>query len=311
MNWTEADWRKHAKGFPTFLSPFTQPMGRSERREGAAFYVEGLLLPGERKSIEPMAQRLGVDSQKLQQLLTDSPWDDQEVWQAIRQVIPTHLEPLWAWIVDETGWLKQGEHSVGVAHQYCGAEGKSANCQVNVELAVTDGQVAVPIGARLYLPQTWTQDLERCQAAGVPTEVTFATKPEIALELIGQALADQVPPAPVLGDNAYGINGAFRDGLRELGLEFFLQVDAQQLTGWAQPVALERKRTRWQVREPHPKAGSLVQLFAETKESSVAPLFLESGRWANAAHALGVDEGLFGGIFGSGRGNFGRTLAGG
>jgi SRSO17 transposase len=157
MKWTEANWRSHAKGFPGFLAPFARPMGRSERREGAALYVEGLLLPGERKSIESLAERLGVDSQKLQQLLTDSPWDDQEVWQAIRQVIPTHLEPLWAWIVDETGWLKQGAHSVGVAHQYCGAEGKSANCQVNVEVAVTDGQVAVPIGARLYLPEKWTR----------------------------------------------------------------------------------------------------------------------------------------------------------
>jgi SRSO17 transposase len=85
MKWTEATWRDHAKALPSFLAPFVQPMGRSERREGAALYVEGLLLPGERKSIEPMAERLGVDSQKLQQLLTDSPWDDQEVWQAIRK----------------------------------------------------------------------------------------------------------------------------------------------------------------------------------------------------------------------------------
>jgi len=176
------------------------------------------------------------------------------------------LEPLWAWIVDETGWLKQGAHSVGVAHQYCGAEGKSANCQVNVEVAVTDGQVALPIGARLYLPEKWMQNPERCRAAGVPAEVTFATKPEIALELIRYAIADQVPRAPVLGDNAYGINGPFRDGLRELGLEFFLQVDAQQLTGWAQPVALERKRTRWQVRQPQPKALPLAQLFAGQKK---------------------------------------------
>ena len=161
--------------------------------------------------------------------------------------------------------------SVGVAHQYCGAEGKSANRQVNVEVAVTDGQVAVPIGARLYLPEKWTQDLERCRAAGVPAEVSFATKPAIALELIRHAISDHVPPAPVLGDNAYGINGAFRDGLRELGLEFFLQVDAQQLTGWAQPVALERKRTRWQVREPHPKALSLAQLFAGQKKAEWHP----------------------------------------
>ena len=94
MKWTQADWRKHAERFPDFLAPFAQPMGRSERREGAALYVEGLLLPGERKSIEPLAERLGVDSQKLQQLLTDSPWDDQAVWRVIRREIPAHLEPL-------------------------------------------------------------------------------------------------------------------------------------------------------------------------------------------------------------------------
>ena len=243
MKWTQTDWRKHAERFPGFLATFAKPMGRSERREGAALYVEGLLLPGERKSIEPLAERLGVDSQKLQQLLTDSPWDDQEVWRVIRREIPAHLEPLWAWIVDETGWLKQGGHSVGVGHQYCGAVGKSANCQVNVELAVTDGQVAAPMGARLYLPEKWTQDARRCREAGVPAEVTFATKPEIALELIRQAVADGVPQAPVLGDSAYGINGPFRDGLRELDLEFFLQVDARSLVGWANP-------WRWNISAP-------------------------------------------------------------
>ena len=145
---------------------------------------------------------------------------------------------------------------------------------------------------------------------GRAAEVTFATKPEIALGLIQQAISDQVPPAPVLGDHAYGINGAFRDGLRELGLEFYLQVDAQQLTGWAQPVALERKRTRWQVREPHPKALSLVQLFAEQKQVQWHPGSWKAARRTNAAHAPGVDEGLFGGILGAGRGKTGRTLAG-
>ena len=240
-------------------------MGRSERREGAALYVEGLLLAGERKSIEPMASRLQVDSQKLQQLLTNSPWEDQAVWRVLRQEMPAHLEPLWAWIVDETGWLKQGKHSVGVAHQYCGAVGKSANCQVHVQVAVSDGQVAVPIGARLYLPESWTQDRARCQAAGVPEEVVFATKPELALQLIQAALADGVAPAPVLGDGAYGINGAFRDGLRALKMEFFLQVDARALPGWTKPVALEKKRTLWHVREEQAPAQTLAALFASQR----------------------------------------------
>jgi SRSO17 transposase len=264
MEWTPKDWRKHVAEFPRFLAPFAEPMGRSERREGAALYIEGLLLPGERKSIEPMAERLGVDSQKLQQFVTDSPWDEQEVWRVIRREFPGRLEPLLAWIVDETGWLKQGEHSVGVAHQYCGAEGKSANCQVNVQVAVTDGEASIPIGARLYLPEKWTADPARCREAGVPPQVQFATKPQIAVELIGEALADGVAPAPVLGDAAYGGNGPFRDGVREKGLEFLLQIDARQL-GWAQAVALEHKRVRWHVRENEAKAQPLLELWAARK----------------------------------------------
>lgn len=196
MNWTDRDWQANAQRFVEFLSPFATPLGRSERRESAGLYVEGLLLPGERKSIEPMAQRLGVDAQKLQQFITDSPWEEALVWQTIRQTLPAHLEPLAAWIVDETGWLKQGKDSVGVAHQYCGAVGKSANCQVSVQVAVSDGQVAVPIAGRLYLPKSWTEDRERCRAAGVPDTVAFATKPQIALALLEQAHAEGVPPAP-------------------------------------------------------------------------------------------------------------------
>ena len=128
-------------------------LGRSERREGATLYVQGLLLPGERKSIEPLAERLGIDSQKLQQFIADSPWDQEEVWWAIRREVVPVMEPLAAWIIDETGWLKQGRNSVGVAHQYCGAVGKQANCQVSVEVVVSDGEIAAPVAARLYLPE--------------------------------------------------------------------------------------------------------------------------------------------------------------
>src|SRR6202044_615035 len=134
------------------------------------------------------------------------------------------LEPVEAWIVDETGWRKQGRHSGGVGHQYCGAAGKCANCQVNSQVPITGGLGAVPVGARLYLPESWTKDRPRCREAGVPDHVEFATKPQIAMNLIKEALADGVVPAPVLGDNAYGINGEFRDQLRALDLEFFLQM---------------------------------------------------------------------------------------
>ena len=262
MEWNHTRWEQNAKRLPKFLSPLVQDLGRSERRVGATLYVEGLLLPGQRKSIEPMAARLGVDAQKLQQFITDSPWDEAVLWKALRPLAVDCLEPVEAWIVDETGWLKQGAHSVGVAHQYCGAVGKSANCQVNVQVAITDGRVAVPVGARLYLPESWTRDRARCQEAGIPEAVGFATKPQIAVDLIREALAEGVVKAPILGDNAYGINGEFRDQLRQMGLEFFLQIDPSQMTGWAQPVALERKRTRWHVTAGTSPAPPLLKLFA-------------------------------------------------
>ncbi|MDG7001398.1 MAG: transposase, partial [Nitrososphaerota archaeon] len=168
MEWNQKHWRRSVEEFPEFLEPLVSGMGRSERREGATLYVQGLLIPGERKSIEPMAARLGTDSQKLQQFIADSPWDDQIIWRTIRQEVVPVLEPLTAWIVDETGWLKQGKHSVGVAHQYCGAVGKRANCQVSVGVAVTDGEIAAPVAGQLYLPKSWTDDPARCVAAGVP-----------------------------------------------------------------------------------------------------------------------------------------------
>src|ERR1700675_2749618 len=193
-------------------------------------------MPGQRKSMEPLAARLGVDSQSLQQLVTSSPWSDETVWRAIRQEVIPHLEPLEAWVVDETGWLKQGKHSVGVSHQYCGAVGKQANCQVSVELVVSDGFVAAPVGGRLYLPQSWIDDPQRRAKAGVPPEVGFATKNQIALTLIQEALADQVLRAPVLADAAYGNSFAFRAHLRELNLEFFLQVTPEEHKAWIQEV---------------------------------------------------------------------------
>lgn len=129
--------------------------------------------------------------------IADSPRDDQDVWRTIRQeVVPVPGPPL-ALLVDETGWLKQGKHSVGVAHQYCGAVGTQANCQVSVGVAVTDDQIAAPVAGQLYLPKSWTDDPVRCEAAGVPPEIKFQTKPDIALSLIKQVLDDGVAPAPV------------------------------------------------------------------------------------------------------------------
>ena len=153
MKWNDRLWQQSQQYLSQFLTPLVEVLGRSERRVAAARYVQGLLLPGQRKSIVPMSDRLGVDSQSLQQFVSDSPWEERELWSAIRREVIPHLEPIDSWVVDETGWVKQGDHSVGVSHQYCGSVGKQANCQVSVELVVSDGAVAAPVGGRLYLPQ--------------------------------------------------------------------------------------------------------------------------------------------------------------
>ena len=260
MKWDERVWRKSIEEFKDFMLPLVATTGRSERRVAATCYVEGLLLPGQRKSIEPMAERLGVDSQRLQQFVTDSPWDETAMWRMIRQEVIPHLEPIEAWVVDETGWLKQGRHSVGVARQYCGAVGKNANCQVAVEVTVSDGWVAAPIAGQLYLPQAWAEHGERRQTTGVPPEMGFKTKPELGLELIEQALNDGVERAPVLGDSVYGDSGRFRAGLRELHMEFFLQVTPSFHKGWNFEVETELKKTRRHVVPSAPAPQSLGKL---------------------------------------------------
>jgi SRSO17 transposase len=277
MEWNARLWREHVPELAGFLSPVVKGLGRSERRAGAARYVQGLLLPGGRKSIEPLAERLRVDSQSLQHLIADSPWDEAGVWQAVRREIIPSLGPLAAWIVDETGWLKQGTHSVGVSHQYCGAVGKQANCQMAVELAATDGEIAAPLGGRLYLPQSWTQDPARRRAAGVPREIAFATKPQIALTLIDEALADGVPRAPVLGDCAYGDGGEFRAGLRTRGLEFFLQVGDSSLKGWTSEVSTIRKIRRRYVAPGAPPSRTLLNIA-----TALPPQAWQVARWKAA-----------------------------
>jgi len=272
MQWNQKLWQRSIGQFAGFLESLSAGLGRRERREGVALYVQGLLMPGERKSIEPMAERLEVDSQRLQQLMTDSPWDEEEVWRAIRRNVVPVMEPLSAWVVDETGWLKQGNKSVGVAHQYCGAVGKTANCQVSVEVVVSDGEIAAPVAGRLYLPESWAGDSERRREAGIPEAVRFQTKPEIAVDLVKQVLADGVSPAPVLGDEVYGTSGEFRRELRRLGLEYFLNAGSE-LRAWTEPVKTRRAGKHWVVVKGEPQSSSL---------GALSRTFTD-GQWHNVA----------------------------
>jgi len=213
--------------------------GHEDRHAPLKDYCKGLLLPGERKSIEPMAARLNprnvqATRQSLHHLVAKAPWGDQALLERVRkQVLPAmqKQEPVVAWIVDDTGFPKKGRHSVGVTRQYCGQVGKQENCRVAVSLSVANWSSSLPIAYRLYLPKEWAEDSERREKAGVPEEIRFQTKPEIALEQISAALAAKVVRGVVLADAAYGINTEFRDRLTQLELQYVVGVQSS-ITVW-------------------------------------------------------------------------------
>ena len=138
--------------------------------------------------------------------------------------------PVQAWIVDDTGFLKKGTHSVGVARQYCGQVGKQDNCRVAVSLSVSTNTASLPIAFRLYLPEVWANDAERRKQAGVPDQIRFQTKPQIALEQIRQAVKDEVTRGPILADAGYGFDSQFRAGVTELGLSYVVGVQSSTLS---------------------------------------------------------------------------------
>ena len=224
--------------------------GHADREAPLKAYCTGLLLPGERKSVEPMAARVAPDNvrrthQSLHHFVADAPWSDEAMLETVRGwVLPRIKEngPVVAWVVDDTGFVKKGKHSVGVARQYCGQVGKQENCQVAVSLSVTTAQASLPIAWRLYLPESWADDEERRKATGVPDEITFQTKPAIALAQIRRAVEPEVLTAPVLADSAYGNDTGFREGITELGLPYVVGIH-ENTTVW-RPGEVPRPKPR-------------------------------------------------------------------
>ena len=196
------------KRFAAYLDRLAQAAGHLDRVVPLKSYCTGLLLPGERKSVEPMAARLCPDNvrqthQSLHHVVAHAPWSDEDILEAVRQYALPAMQkpgPIEAWIVDDTGLVKKGTHSVGVTRQYCGQVGKQENCRVAVSLSVSTAEVSLPIAWRLYLPEVWAQDKRRRKATGIPPEISFQTKPEIALQQIRTALDREIPTAPVLAD---------------------------------------------------------------------------------------------------------------
>jgi SRSO17 transposase len=208
--------------------------GHADRHIPLKNYCTGLLLPGERKSVEPMAARLAPKNvrrmhQSLHHLVADAPWNDEQMLvQVRREVLPSMQKhgPVVAWIVDDTGFPKQGKHSVGVARQYCGQIGKQDNCQAAVSLSVATWSSSLPIAWRLYLPEVWCQDSERRQQTGVPEQVVFQTKPDIAIEQMQLAVAQKVPAGVVLADAGYGNGMPFRTAVTALGLTYVVGIES-------------------------------------------------------------------------------------
>ncbi len=182
--------------------------------------------------MEPMAARLsprdtGAKHQVLQHFVSDSPWKDHRILDAAVDWALPALESrggVSAWIIDDTGMAKQGEHSVGVARQYCGNLGKQDNCQVAVSITIANNVMSIPVSWRLYLPEAWANDAKRRKKCRVPDDIIFQTKWQIALAELDRLLERRIPRAPILADAGYGSITAFREGLSDRGLKYIVGI---------------------------------------------------------------------------------------
>lgn len=214
--------------FAAYVEGLAGVIGHADRAGPLHDYCTGLILPGERKSVEPMAARTApgrtsAQHQSLLHFVGVAPWSDEAVLGKVRELVLPAIErhgPIEAWIIDDTAFPKQGRHSVGVRHQYCGQLGKQANCQVAVSLSIANHGASLPVAYRLYLPKEWAEDGARRDKAGVPLEIGFKTKPEIALEQIRWACEAGLPRGVGLMDAAYGNDSRLRAGMTALGVTY-------------------------------------------------------------------------------------------
>jgi SRSO17 transposase len=223
--------------FEAYIEQLVSVIGHADRTVPLHDYCTGLLLPGERKSVEPMAAltapaRTAAKHQSLLHFVAIAPWSDEAVLTKVRQMVLPKIEALGAIeasIIDDTGFPKKGKHSVGVARQYCGQLGKQDNCQAVVSLSIANHHASLPIAHRLYLPQSWADDLDRRKTAKVPEDIVFKTKPQIALEQLKAAHTAGIPLGTVLADAGYGYDSQFRDGITKLGLRYAVGIQSNVL----------------------------------------------------------------------------------
>ena len=226
--------------FAAYVEGLVSVIGHADRAKPLRDYCVGLMLPCERKSVEPMAavtapERTAAQHQSLLHFVGQGPWSDEQVLAKVREMVLPEIErpgPIEAWIIDDTSFPKQGRHSVGVAHQYCGQLGKQANCQVAVSLSIANQHASLPVAYQLYLTKDWAEDDRRRRKTGVPEEISFKTKPQIALEQIRWACEIGLPRGTALLDTGYGHDSKLRTGITELKLPYVAGIQSQTLV-WA------------------------------------------------------------------------------
>ncbi len=229
--------------FAAFVGDLASVVG-ARRAAPLTSYCTGLLLPGERKSVEPMAAQTGpsrtaAQHQSMLHVVGKADWSDAAVLAQVRAHVLPHVQAhgaISSWIIDDTSFPKKGRHSVGVARQYCGQLGKQDNCQVAVSLSISNDHASLPVAYRLYLPAPWAGDPVRRAKAGVPDDVIFKTKPQIALDQIRWACDAGLPRGVVLADAAYGVETHFREEITRLDLKYAVGVKTNT-TVWAPGVS--------------------------------------------------------------------------
>src|SRR5438477_12718509 len=223
--------------FSAYVAGLTSVIGHADRAKPLRDYCLGLMMPCERKSVEPMAaitapERTAAQHQSLLHFIGEGRWSDEKVLAKVRELVLPQLErhgPVEAWIIDDTSFPKKGQHSVGVARQYCGELGKQDNCQVAVSLSIANHNASLPVAYRLYLPKDWSKDRARRNKAGVPRDIVFKTKPEIALEQIRWACEAGLPRGVALMDAAYGSDSRLRTGMTGLGVSYVVGIQPKIL----------------------------------------------------------------------------------
>ena len=258
-------------------------MNRPVQLVNGGLYLRGLLEQGARKSLEPMVGRLGGagDYQSLQQFVADSPWDPALVVRAVAERVAGELD-VEAWVLDDTGFPKDGKDSPGVKRQYSGTLGKTGNCQIGVSVHAVGARGTVPLGWALYLPEDWCSDEQRRRKAKIPDEVTFKTKPELGVELVERAAGWDVPQAPVLGDHAYGENTWLRDRLDQAGCHYVLSVGPTtkvfaQGTGFAVPARKSKADRAHTQLHPDREAEPIGVLIARLRADAVQTVTFRDG----------------------------------